>query len=293
MHSHRHLYKIGEKGAILGIAANITLWIFKLFAGIVGRSSAMIADALHTASDLLTSVIVLVGFKVAQIPPDDHHPYGHARAESIAGKIVALILIAFGIKVFFDSLHIITGHKLVRPGSIALIAAVVSIAIKYVLFYYVYKMGKRINSTSLIADAYHHKSDAISSIAALIGIGCAMLGLEIMDPIAGMIVAGMVIKTGIVSFHSAFDELLDAAPSEEFKRKIEKAILATEGVRRLKSMHIRKLGIDLYIDAIIDVDKSMSVEDSHIITVMVKRNILKDNPNAKTILIHVEPYIEK
>jgi cation diffusion facilitator family transporter len=293
MQPHRHRYKIGERGAVLGIVTNIVLAIFKFIAGILGRSNAMIADALHTASDLFTSVVVYIGFKIAQVPPDEHHPYGHARAESIAAKIVSLLLIALGIKVLLGSLHMIATHHFYRPGLIALVAAAVSIIVKYTLFYHVHTLGKRIRSTSLIADAYHHKSDALSSIAALIGISAARLGLEFMDPLAGILVAGLVIKTGMSTFHAAYDELMDAAPSKQLKEKIEKAVTATPGVKAIKELNVRKQGIDLYIDLIIDVDKDISVEEGHLVTIKVKRNIMKSVPDTRHILIHTEPYIEK
>ncbi|MCK4463488.1 MAG: cation transporter [Candidatus Omnitrophica bacterium] len=293
MQPHRHRYKIGERGAVLGIVTNAVLAIFKFIAGILGHSNAMLADALHTASDLFTSAVIYIGFKIAQVPPDEHHPYGHARAESIAAKIVSLILIALGIKVLLGSLHIIAIHRFYRPGLIALVAAVVSIIVKYALFCYVHMLGKRIKSTSLIADAYHHRSDVLSSIAVLVGISAARLGLKFMDPLAGMLVAGLVIKTGINTFHTAYDELMDAAPPKELKEEIEKAVIATPDVKAVKELNVRKHGIDLYIDLIIDVDKDISVKEGHLVTIKVKRNIMKSVPGAKRILIHVEPYIEE
>ena len=141
MYSHAHNYKLGEHGAVLGIVVNIVLFFFKLFAGIMGRSTAMIADAIHTASDFLTSVVVFVGFKIAQKPPDLEHPYGHGRAESIAAKIVSLLLIFLGIRVFWHSVHVITSQDVPEPGYIALIAAVVSIVAKFAVYRVVKKLG--------------------------------------------------------------------------------------------------------------------------------------------------------
>lgn len=292
MHPHKDRYKIGERSSIFVIAVNTCLAAFKFFAGIVGNSSAVIADALHTASDLLAGFIVYIGFKIAQKPPDDHHPYGHARAESIAAKIVSLILIALGIKVLLSSLHLITSHHFHKPGVIALVAAMISIIIKFILYIYVRTIGTKIKSTSLVADAYHQQSDAFSSIAALIGVGGARLGFEFMDPIAGMFVAGLVIKAGISNFHMAYDELMDAAPSEDLKKDISNAVLDISEVKTLKEFNVRKLGIDLHMDLTIEVDKNITVEQGHMVTMKVKRNIVKRVPHARAILIHVEPYLE-
>ena len=293
MHSYKHRYKIGEKGAMLGIVINTGLAVFKFFAGVVGNSNAMIADALHTVSDFLTSIVVFVGFKIAQKPPDDEHPYGHGRAESIAAKIVSIVLIAFGVKVLLTSMHVLRSHHVPVPGMIALIAAIVSIIVKFVLYLYVRMLGTKIKSASLIADAHHHQSDALSSIAALIGVGFARLGYEFMDPLAGIVVAAMVIKVGISSFHAAYDELMDAAPSKELKKDIETAVFDTCEVKAIKELNVRKLGLDLQIDLTIDVDKDITVEQAHIVTMKVKRNIRKHVPQAKGILIHVEPYLPK
>ncbi|MFH1791779.1 MAG: cation diffusion facilitator family transporter [Candidatus Omnitrophota bacterium] len=290
MHPHRERYRIGERGALLGIFVNVALFVFKAFAGIVGQSSAIVADALHTASDLLTSVAVYVGFKIAAKPPDDHHPYGHGRAESIAAKIVSLVLIALGLKVLVSSFSLITSHDFHKPGAIALVAACVSIIVKYWLYAYVLRMGTKIKSTSLVADAYHHKSDAISSIAALIGVAAARLGLEFMDPAAGMIVAVLVIKAGVDNFHIAYDELMDAAPGEDLKNEIRKAVMETDGVLALKVFNVRKMGIDFHVDLTIEVDKDMTVEDGHTVTMKVKRSIIRHVPEARGILIHVEPF---
>ena len=287
----RHFYATGRKGAFLGIVSNLALAIFKLAAGIIGKSNAMIADALHTTSDLLSSAVVYVGFKIAETPPDEHHPYGHARAESVAAKIVSIILLFFGVKVFICSLMVILGNKISTPGIIALYAAIISIIVKLVTYKYTLRLGNKIDSTSLKGDAQHHKSDMLSSIAVLIGIGCARISIELwyMDAVAGMIVAGMVIKIGFDMFHRAYDELLDAAPSKDLRNKIEGLIMQTDGVMDFKDLNIRKLGLELHIDAKIKVDRKMSVEESHNITIKIKRDIRKALPNAKSILIHVEP----
>jgi cation diffusion facilitator family transporter len=282
-------YKAGQRSAWLGIFSNIFLFAVKLFAGIVGRSQAMIADAFHTASDALTSVGVLIGFKIAEKPADAHHPLGHGRAESIAAKLVSVVLILVGVRIAYGSARVLVSGSMVEPGLIALVVAVVSIVIKEITYRYVIITGKRINSTSLKVDAWHHRSDALSSVAALIGITAARFGKTYMDPLAGIIVAGFIIKMGIESFHAAYDELMDAAPPVEFRRKIEKIILSVEGVEEVKEVTVRKTGIEFFIETIIGVDGKKTVEEGHIVTIRIKRELFKAVHGVKDVIVHVEP----
>lgn len=293
MHDHKTLYKIGEQGTIVGISVNFLLLLFKAFAGIAGRSQAMLADALHTASDLMTSFAVLIGFKIAKTPPDPHHPYGHGKAESIASKIVSLTLIALGLKIVFNSFQAIFFKPLIPPRQIALWAAVGSIFVKEGLFRYTFWLGEKISSTALKSDAWHHRSDALSSIAALIGIGGARIGFPILDPLAGIVVSVFVIKAGVNIFHTAYDELMDAAPSGKLLAKIKNLAGEVRGVKGIKDIKVRKMGLELFVDMTIELDKDLSVKDSHFITAMIRRNILEHISGTKDVLIHVEPYIEK
>lgn len=290
IYNHEEDYKIGKHGATVGISTNLLLFILKFFAGIFGRSHAMIADALHTATDLLTSIGVFIGFKIAQKPADAEHPYGHGRAESIAAKLVSLVLILGGLKVAFDSTTAIILQQLNIPHEIALWAAIVSIIVNELLFRYAYKLGDKIQSNSLKADAWHHRSDALSSITALIGISGARLGYPILDPIAGFAVSLFVVRAGLRLFHTAYDELMDAGLPKKMINNIERLTLKIEGVKRVKDIKGRKMGIDIFVDMTIEVDKMISVEEAHIITIKVRRNILKNLQGAKDIFIHVEPY---
>jgi len=282
-------YKIGEKAAWLGIYTNVLLFAVKLFAGIFGRSQAMIADAFHTASDAATSIGVFVGFKIARKPADEHHPFGHARAESIAAKIISLVLILVGFRIAWSSARILLHGDVTAPGSIALVAAVVSIIVKEITYRRVLAAGKKIDSTSLKTDACHHRSDVLSSVAALIGIAGARMGQPFMDPLAGIIVAGFIIKLGVDSFHAAYDELMDAAPPEELKEKIESTIRAVPGVEKVVKLMVRKTGIELFIVADICVDGNKTVSEGHIVTIKAKREILKAVPRVRDVVIHVEP----
>lgn len=282
-------YKIGEKNAWLGIISNILLFIVKILAGIFGRSQAMIADAMHTASDALTSVAVVIGFKIAQEPPDEHHPFGHGRAESIAAKIVSIVLILVGADVAYNSGKVLFFGEIPEPGYIAVIAAIISIIVKEYTYRIVFSAGTEINSTSLKADACHHRSDAISSIAALIGILGAKIGQGFMDPLAGIVVAGFIIKMGFESFHVAYDELMDASPPAELKDKIEKAILDLKNVIRVKKIGVRKTGIEFFIEVTIGVAGEKTVKEGHIVTIEVKRAVLKNIQGVRDVTVHVEP----
>lgn len=291
MHEHSH-YRVGERSVFLIIVVNTALFAIKFISGVFGKSQALIADSFHTASDVLTSLAVLTGFIYASHPADLHHPYGHGKAESVAAKIVSLVLIALGLKVAYDASRLLILQELHRPHQITLWVVLLSIAIKEIQFRYALRYGKKIQSTSLIADAWHHRSDVISSIAALIGIAGARLGLEILDPIAGIVVGIFIVKIGFGVFHTAFDELLDSALPREITERIEKLTLETEGVERVTVLKARKLGLDILVDMTIEVDKNTTVENSHLITAMVRRAVLNNVANAKDVLIHVEPYKE-
>jgi cation diffusion facilitator family transporter len=290
-HNHSHDYNIGTHGAKVGIGVNVVLFIGKLFVGIFGKSHAMMADALHTATDTITSIGVFIGFKIAQKPPDADHPYGHGRAESIVAKLVSLVLLLGGVKVAYDSIRVIIIQDVNVPHVVALWTAVVSIIVKEGLFRYTYYLGNKIRSGSLKADAWHHRTDAFSSVAALIGIGGARLGYPILDPVAGFAVSLFVIKAGLQLFRTAYEELMDAAMPPRMITEIRNLSMRVDGVKGVKDIKGRKSGIDIFIDMIIEVNKNISVEEGHAITEKVKQKILKNLHGSKDILIHVEPFL--
>jgi cation diffusion facilitator family transporter len=277
------------KSAWQGILVNALLFGVKLFAGIFGRSQAMVADAFHTASDALTSVGVLIGFKIAGKPADAHHPLGHGRAESIVAKLVSIVLIFVGLGIAYNSARTLVAGRMVEPGAIALVVAVISIIVKEATYRVVLAASKEIKSTSLKADAYHHRSDALSSIAALIGIAGAKMGYTYMDPLAGIIVAGFIIKVGVEIFHAAYDELMDAAPPEEFKNEIRKIVSGVSGVEEVKKIVVRKTGIEFFIEITIGVDGTTSVQEGHYITIKVGQKISEKIDNVRDVIVHVEP----
>jgi len=282
-------YKLGEKASIFGIAVNLLLFLVKFSAGIFGRSQAMIADAFHTASDILTSVVVLVGFKIARKPADSHHPFGHGKAESIAAKIVSLVLITVGLKIMWSSFTVMTSGNIPTPENIVMGVALLSIIVKEASYRYVIKKSQIINSVSLKVDACHHRSDAFSSIAVLVGVAGAKFLSPLLDPMAGIIVAGFIVKMGCEAFHAAYDELMDSAPAEEFKEAVLKAVEDVEGLISVKDLKIRKNGIEFFVDMIIGVDGNKSVEEGHLVTVRIKRNLIRALSSIKYVNVHVEP----
>jgi len=287
-------YEKGEKGSFISMLVNAALFIFKFFAGVVGRSNAMIADAFDTLGDVMTSTGMIVGFKIAKQPPDDHHPYGHGRAESIIAKLLAIFLLLLGLKVAYNSAHAIYDaialSKTYTPGKIAMIAAIVSIIGKLGLFQYLRILNKDLSSTSIAVYSWNIATDVFSSLTALIGIAGARMGMPLLDPIAAFILSMFIIKTGFEAFHRAYDELMDAAPSKEVMSDIKEAVRLNKNVKAIKDIKVRKMGLDLMIDMTIDLDKNISVEQSHAITDHITKDILRKIPAAKEVLIHVEPF---
>lgn len=291
-HIYEQGYRIGKKNARAGILCNLLLFIVKSCAGIFGRSQALLADAFHTAGDALTSVAVLIGFNIAIKPADEHHPFGHGKAEPVAAKIVSIILILTGISIVYSSAKILISEKINEPAVITLFAALLSIIVKQIMYKKVLRAAKKINSVSLAADAHHHRSDALSSIAAVIGIVGARLGYTFMDPAAGIIVAGFIIKIGVETFHAAYDELLDAAPPEEFYVKVKHITSLIDGVLEVKKIMIRKTGIELFVEIIVGIDGKKTVEEGHKITDIIRENIFNEMLNVKDVNVHVEPKID-
>jgi len=260
-----------------------------MVAGILGRSQAMVADAFHTASDILTSAGVLLGFKLAKKPADEHHPFGHGRAESIIAKLMSVLLIGVGVGVALRSAEALASVNMDKPGNFALLAAVVSILVKERMYRKVVKTARDIGSSSLEADAWHHRSDALSSVAALIGIAGSKMGIYYLDPTAGIIVAGLIVKAGVDAFHKAYDELMDAAPSDKVKEDIVSAVTSVEGVSEVRRVMARKSGIEMFLEITIGVDGKKSVREGHNITIKIKRAVVNSMRNVKGIIVHVEP----
>ena len=284
-------YDETNKVTIISILLNIGLTMLKILAGILGNSTAIIADGLHSASDIITSFGVLIGNKISRKPRDDEHQYGHEKAESLVSFTLAAVLIGIALKIGYDGFkELININNILVPNVLPLVVALISIAVKEYQYQITIRVAKRNNSSVLKADAWHHRSDALSSIAAFIGIGGAMLGFKILDPIATIIVAIVVVKVGINILKSSCDELMDSSISKEDIREIKLLIDNNENVYGIKDFKSRKYGSVAYIDMSIFIDKSKSLEEAHDIADKLERNIISNLGYIKEINIHTEPF---
>lgn len=278
----------GVRVIVIGALANLALAGLKIAGGILGRSTAMVADGVHSLSDLLTDGVVLFTHKIGQLPADENHPYGHGRAETIGATVVGAVIIAAGFGLAYDAWVTIDTEAFRAPGLLAAAAAVVSIAVNEILFRYTRKAGEQTRSPSLIANAWHHRSDAISSIAALLGIGAAMAGYPIMDPIAAVVVAVLVAKVGYDIVFSSLSDLMDTALSEEETVKIEQVINRIDGVIRSHNLRTRRIGSEVLMDVHVLVDREASVTEGHHIAESVRRKLIRRFDNIQEVLVHVD-----
>lgn len=285
----------GIRTTILGIITSILLAAIKAIAGILGNSYALIADAIESASDVFTSIIVLAGLRIAQLPPDQKHPYGHGKAEPFAGIVVAIALFVAAIIIITQSIHeIITPHH--APAPFTLVVLVVVILTKEFLFRFIIKVGTDVNSVAVKNDAWHHRSDAITSGAAFIGISIALIGgegYEQADDYAALFASGVIIFNAYRLLRPALDEIMDAAPSKEINQEIINATNSVSGVIATDKCYVRKMGLDYYIDIHIIVDGNLTVHDGHEIAHNVKDYLMNTFPQISNVLVHVEPATEE
>lgn len=282
-------YKDGMRVTWVGIAINVALTAVKAVAGVVAGSTAMVADAFHSASDIAGSVVVLGGLSLASKPPDVGHHYGHAKLESVVAKLIALLLIVTGGGIAWAAWGVLRSGAIAPPGIAALAAAVFSIVIKEGMYRYTLRVGKAINSTAVVADAWHHRTDALSSVAALIGIGGARLGYPILDPLAGLVVGGLIVKSGLEIYVGAIRELIDTAPDPKLVRDIGDAALEVKGVHSVQEVRARYNGPYILVDLKFCVDPHVTVEEGHRIGKQAKERIIEKVENIQDVLVHVNP----
>ena len=288
----KRIYRV----TLLGMFVNMILFVFKLVAGFLGRSGAMIADAVHSASDFATDVVVLAFVRISAKPRDDDHKWGHGKYETLASLIIGVALFAVGVEILLDSAEkikaVVDGEVLPRPGAIAIIAAAVSIVAKEALYQWTVRVGKQTESPSVVANAWHHRSDSLSSIGALLGIGAAyFLGEKwrIADPIAAIVVAALIIKVAIDLCSTALAELLEKSLPKEVEEEILAIILATPNVYKPHNLRTRRIGSDIAIEVHIRVNGEMTVFASHEISKEIERALRARFGERTAVAIHIEP----
>jgi cation diffusion facilitator family transporter len=284
--------KIAMNVSYVSIAANVVLSVFKLLAGIVAHSGAMISDAVHSASDVFSTIVVIIGIRISSKQSDKEHPYGHERMECVAAIVLATILAVTGLGIGYSAVgKILSGDyaNLEVPGAMALIAALISIAVKEAMYWYTRYNAKKIDSSALMADAWHHRSDALSSVGALAGIAGARLGYPICDAAASLCICFFIAKAAYDIFRDAVDKMVDKACDEATENELKNCALAQEGVLGVDLLRTRVFGNKIYVDIEIRADGDGSLREAHGIAERVHDSIEGNFARVKHIMVHVNP----
>lgn len=284
--------KVANRVSFITIAGNVMLSVVKLLAGIIAHSSAMISDAIHSASDVFSTFVVIIGIKLSSKKADREHPYGHERLECVAAIILAMVLFITGLGIGVDAFkNIVQGkyNDLQAPGMLALVAAIVSIVSKEGMYWYTRFYAKKIDSSALMADAWHHRSDAFSSIGALIGICGARLGFPIMDSVASLVIFVFIVKAAYDIFKDALDKMVDHSCDEETEKQISECVMRNEQVLGIDLLQTRMFGNKIYVDIEIGLPSYYTLEQSHGIAEAVHQEIEHNFPKVKHIMVHVNP----
>ena len=290
--SETEFRNVANRVSLFTIIGNVVLSVIKLLAGIIAHSSAMISDAVHSASDVFSTFVVIIGIKLASKKPDKEHPYGHERMECVAAIVLAMVLFITGLGIGLEAVkNIIHGNygDLQVPGVLALIAAIVSIVSKEAMYWYTRHYAKKIDSSALMADAWHHRSDAFSSIGALIGIGTSRLGYPVMDSIASLVIFVFIVKAAFDIFKDAIDKMVDHSCDEEIEKQIYECVMKNENVLGIDLLQTRVFGNKIYVDVEIQADASYTLQKAHDIAEAVHDDIEESFPKVKHIMVHVNP----
>jgi cation diffusion facilitator family transporter len=275
-----------------GLLVNALLVLVKLIAGIIGHANALVADAVESSADIFSSLIVWMGLSIAARPADEDHPYGHGKAEPLAAAVVSLMLLGAAIGISIMAIReIVTPHHLPAPFTLFVAAGV--IIIKELLYRRVSRVGKEVGSTAIAADAWHHRADATSSLAAFIGISIALWGgrgWEAADDWAALVAALLVAVNGVRTLRPAVSALMDQAPDRAVKEKATQAALRVRGVQHIENLNVRGSGLGFYVDLHAQADPTMSLEEAHEIAAKVKYAIREAIPSVVSVLVHMEPY---
>ncbi len=277
---------------LIGLICNLILTIFKLLAGILGLSYAMIADAIHSASDTVATGTAYFGIRVGEKPADEDHPYGHANAETIAALVVALIILGTGIFMGGSAINLIIQHNFESPANIALIAAITSIIVKEIMFRYTIKVGERNNSPAVIASAWDHRSDAYTSVAAMVGIIGAKVAFVYMDPIAGIFIAALIIWMSVKLLRSNIGIIMYERPDPAFLDMVKNTACVIEGVKGIDGIRVHRCGPSFNVDLKIAVDEYLSVGDGHQVAGRVRAELLLRIEHVRDVMVHVNPYYD-
>lgn len=287
--------KTAVRVSAVSIAGNAVLSLFKLFAGIIANSGAMVSDAVHSASDVFSSIFVIIGVRISAKASDKDHPYGHERFECVAAIVLSVILLISGLFIGHTAIEkIYSGdiRNIAVPGVLALAAAIVSIVCKEAMYWYTRGYAKRIDSGALMADAWHHRSDALSSVGALIGIAGARMGFPVLDTVASLIICVFIVKAAYDIFNDAISKMVDRSCSEEMELEILDCVSAQEGVLGVKSIQTRVFGNRIYAEIEIYADGGISLSESHEIAARVHDAVEASFSKVKHITVCVEPYRE-
>lgn len=275
------------------ILVNILLSAGKMLAGLLGNSTAMISDAVHSASDVFSTIIVIIGVKISGRESDENHPYGHERLESVAAILLAVILAATGLGIGYSGLKVIhagDASAIAVPTLLPLVAAILSIAVKEAMYWYTILAANKIKSGALKADAWHHRSDALSSIGSFVGILGAKLGYPVLDPIASIIICAFILKAAYDIFMDAVGKLTDEACDSDLVENMQRCVMKMDGVLAIDDLKTRMFGNKAYVDIEIECDGNMTLFEAHAIAENVHDRIEKEFPDVKHCMVHVNPY---
>jgi cation diffusion facilitator family transporter len=288
---HAHAAEPGIRSTWTGMALNVTLALTKLVAGVMGHSYALIADAIESLSDVVTSVVLLIGLRYAMRPPDDNHPYGHGKAEPLAATVVSMALFGAAVIIAIESIHEIRTPR-ETPHAFTLVVLAVVVLIKEGLFRYVNRVGQHLDSTALKTDAWHHRADALTSGVAFVGISTAVLGgpgWESADAWAALAASGIIMFNAYRLLRPAVMELTDSIPDARLRQEVLEVATTVPGVRALDKCYVRKMGFDYYVDIHVIVDREMPVWQGHEIAHFVKDALRSAHPQIADVLVHIEP----
>ena len=295
LHVTSNREKIAMRISWYSIAVNVFLSLGKLAAGLLGHSAAMVSDAIHSASDVFATFIVMAGIRISGRASDEDHPYGHERLECVASILLAVILALTGLGIGYAGIDKILDRDadaLAVPTLSPLVAAIVSIVVKEAMYWYTRHYALTLQSDALMADAWHHRSDALSSIGSFIGVLGARMGFPLLDPIASVVICLMILQAGYEIFTGAIDKMVDKACSKEEEDSMRSKIVSIPGVEHIDLLHTRQFGSRIFVDVEVSAADNLTLLQSHQIAEDIHHSIEKEFPNVKHCMVHINPVSE-